>query len=83
MGQPTWDEFVRYVERLRGQTKPGRQGVRVICDSLRSLVEQRVLPHLTAEERSRLFPLGYDPEQSDLKVAAGVGIERGYIQADE
>lgn len=83
MGQPTWDEFVRYVERLRGQTKPGRQGVRVIRDSLRSLVEQRVLPHLTAEERSRLFPLGYDPEQSDLKVAAGVGIERGYIQADE
>lgn len=83
MAQPTWDEFVRYVEHLRGQIKPGRQGVRVIRDSLRKLVEQGVLPHLTAEEHSRLFPLGYDPEQSDLKIAVGVGIERGYIQPDE
>lgn len=83
MGQPTWDEFVRYVERLRAQTKPGRLGVRVVPDSLRTLVEQGVLLHLTPDERGRLFPLGYDPEQSDLKIAAGVGIERGYIQADE
>lgn len=83
MGQHTWDEFVHFVAHLRAQTKPDRQGIRVVRDSLQSLVERSVLPHLSAEERSKLFPLGYDPEQSDLKIAAGVGIERGHIQPDE
>lgn len=46
MAQATWDEFVRYVERLRSQTKPGRRGVKVVRDSLRALVEHDVLPHL-------------------------------------
>jgi hypothetical protein len=37
------------------------------------------MPQLTQEEIANLFPLGFSPEDSDLKLAAGIGLERGWI----
>jgi hypothetical protein len=74
-----WEEFLAFLYELPAKLKPGRQGIRVVRDNLQALVEEMVLPTLTSQEERELFPLGFSPTESDLKIAAGVGIERQLI----
>jgi hypothetical protein len=78
--RPTWDEFLVYLYELPSTLRPGRQRIRVVRDHLETLVRERILPTLDMDDRS-LFPLGFSPAESDLKLAAGVGLERGLISA--
>lgn len=79
----SWEEFLTFLYQLPSKLKPGRQGIRVVRDHLQSLVEHRVLMRLTEVDQKSFFPLGFSPAESDLKVAAGLGIERGYISPVE
>jgi hypothetical protein len=79
----TQDGFLEFLYQLPSKLNPGRQGIRVVRDHLQALVEQKVLPNLSDADTTRVFPLGFSPAESDLKVAAGVGLERGYITAQE
>lgn len=42
-----------------------------------------MLPFLSSQDQANLFPLRFDSEASDLKIAAGVGLERGLITEGE
>lgn len=81
---PSWDEFVAFCEStLKKSVRQGRGSLRPSRVALMKLIDSQVLPHLSTEDQKRLFPLGYDPEASDLKVAAGVALERGLISESD
>jgi hypothetical protein len=83
MIERTWDDFLAFLYELPSTLNPGRQRIRVVRDSLQALVEEKVLPTFTDEDHSRLFPLGFSPSESDLKIVAGVGLERSLIDPAE
>ena len=83
MSERTWDGFLAYLYELPSRLRPGRQRVGVVRDNLQALIADRVRPNLTPEDEARLFPLGFSPSESDLKIAAGVGLERGWITPGE
>lgn len=83
MSERTWDDFLAFLYEMPSRLRPGRQQIRVVRDRLQDLVDERVLPALTEEESSTVFPLGFSPAESDLKLAAGIGIERGLITVQE
>lgn len=77
---PSWDEFVAFCEStLKKSVRQGRGSLKPSRVALMQLIDRQVFPYLSAEDQQRLFPLGYDPEASDLKIAAGVALERGLI----
>lgn len=83
MHRRSWDQFLTFLYELPSQLRPGRQQIRVVRDSLERLVAEKVRPGLTDDDERALFPLGFSPAESDLKIAAGVGLERGLVTAQE
>jgi hypothetical protein len=83
MSGRTWDALLAFLYELPSQLKPGRQRNQTSRDSLQALIDQKVLPHLNQQDKSRLFPLGFSPSESDLKIASGIGLERQLITAQE
>lgn len=83
MGERTWEDFLTFLYGMPSQLRPGRQRIAVVRDNVQTLVTDRVRPRLTPDDESRLFPLGFSPAESDLKIAAGVALERGLITPTE
>ena len=83
MGERTWEDFLAFLYELPSQLRPGRQRIGVVRNNLQALVMGKVYPELTVDDEARLFPLGFSPAESDLKIAAGVGLERGLITSME
>lgn len=83
MSERTWENFLGFLYELPSRLKPGRQRIRVVQDNLQTLVDERIRPGLSQGDEARLFPLGFSPAESDLKLAAGVGLERGLISPDD
>lgn len=79
MSERTWDDFLLFLYKMPSTLNPGRQGIRVVRDNLNELVEEKILPQFSPQDHTRLFPLGFSPTESDLKIAAGVALERGLI----
>ena len=79
MAERTWDDFLAFLYELPAQIRPGRQGIRVMRDNLEELVEEHVIPGFSESDRNALFPLGFSATESDLKLSAGVGLERKLI----
>jgi hypothetical protein len=81
---PTWDEFAAYCQQtLRREVRQGRASLRPSRIALTELIQSAVLASLSPQDQAKLFPLGFDPEASDLKIAAGVGLERGLITEND
>ena len=83
MGERTWDDFLSFLYKMPSTLNPGRQSIRVVRDNLNNLVAQKVLPYLSTEDHARFFPLGFSPNESDLKIASGVALERSLIEPQE
>lgn len=83
MPERTWEGFLAFLYELPSRLRLGRQQIRVVRDNLEALVTAKIRPRLTTADEAQLFPLGFSPAESDLKIAAGVGMERGLITALE
>lgn len=77
-----WGKFVAHIAAQEDDFPAGRENLRREFGNLANLVTKDVLPRLSEAERAGLFPFGPPTGELDLRTAAGVGMSRGWINAD-